>query len=90
MRGCVARARSDLSLKFLANGTVDRIRAAAADRDDQACSADQEHILVSAARCITPGQGHHQQGHQHLDGERGGEKPRDSREYGRRTGGVAD
>lgn len=61
MRGCVARARSDLSLKFLANGTVDRIRAAAADRDDQACSADQEHILVSAARCITPGQGHHQQ-----------------------------
>ena len=39
----------DVSLKSFAHNTVNRIRTAAADRDDEAYCPDQQYILVSAA-----------------------------------------
>src|SRR3984885_16088032 len=65
----------EVRLKLLADDAVNRIRTAAADGDDEAYRADQQHILISAATgCITLRQMHENQSHQHLDGQRGCEK----------------
>src|SRR5579864_9488407 len=61
-------ALSDLRLKLLADGAVNRIRTAAADGDDEAYRPDQQDILVSATTGRIPfRQMHEQQGHQHLE-----------------------
>jgi hypothetical protein len=71
-------APSQLRLKLLADEAVNRIGTAAADREEEAYCADQQHILVSpTARCITFRQMHEQQGHQHLDGQRRRDKTRE-------------
>lgn len=65
-------------LERFTNGSINRIRTTAADRDEKAYSPDEQHIFVPAAtgRVIFR-QVHKQERNQHLNGQHGSDETRE-------------